>query len=347
MNKIKRVEWIDICKAFTVYLMVLAHVGVTKNIDIFIHSFHMPLFFVLSGFCFNEVKYNKLVVLIKSRFKTLIIPYIIFGTGLFMFWNICLMILNRKDEMQPLTSLLASMFWINTRAKPFGVVQWFLTALFVAEIIFWVLLHIGKNEVKKVACLLAVVAVLAGIYPEVSDFRLPWAIDSALMGTVFFGAGWVLKKLDVEKICYLITRNKFKCVVLSMGVAMIVVPLVFINGDVNIRSARYQNVALLLINAIIMTGIIIVCSVVVSDKKRKGKIYESVVFAGKHTLVVLLLNSTLIRIWEVVIGDKLAIRLGDGIYWVNVFVALAVLIIAVIMSVIIEKYVPFFVGKKL
>jgi fucose 4-O-acetylase-like acetyltransferase len=62
----KRLEWIDVLKGITIYLVIIGHVIQYGNgktyldtesfwdnyIFQFIYSFHMPLFIFLSGFCF-------------------------------------------------------------------------------------------------------------------------------------------------------------------------------------------------------------------------------------------------------------------------------------------------------
>lgn len=347
MDKGKRIEWIDICKAITVYLMVLAHVGIPKNVDIFIHSFHMPMFFLLSGYCFNEIKYNKVWVLIKSRFLSLIVPYMIFGAGLFVFWNVCLLALGQKEQMQPVASLLQSMFWVNTRAKPFGVVQWFLTALFIAEIIFWFILYIGQSKIKVVMIEIVVIGIIGCVYPQVFDFRLPWAIDSAMVATVFFGLGWIMKRIDMDKVYVYTKIEEKKCIITSILLMIVVTPLIFLNGEVNIRSIKYENGILFFVNAMIMMMVMILLSMVISSKTkiRKNAGYKKILLTGKHTLVVLLLNSTIIRMWEVAAGEKIAAELGKGMYLLNVIVAMIVLEISVVISVLIEKYIPFILGK--
>lgn len=83
-SKQAREEWIDVIKGFLIFLVVIGHCILTisadsillKAIVIFIYSFHMPLFFIMSGYLFNK-KYNFNVFLLK-KFKSLILPYIMF-----------------------------------------------------------------------------------------------------------------------------------------------------------------------------------------------------------------------------------------------------------------------------
>ena len=52
INK-KRIEWVDIAKGIGIFLMVMGHTGIPRIGNQWIYSFHMPLFFFISGFLFN------------------------------------------------------------------------------------------------------------------------------------------------------------------------------------------------------------------------------------------------------------------------------------------------------
>ncbi len=45
----KRIEWVDIARGIGIILVILGHIGIGK-VGKFIYSFHIPLFFFLSGF---------------------------------------------------------------------------------------------------------------------------------------------------------------------------------------------------------------------------------------------------------------------------------------------------------
>ncbi|MDR1897827.1 MAG: acyltransferase family protein, partial [Prevotellaceae bacterium] len=96
MNK-QRFQWVDIAKGIGIILVVYGHVirgihssGIIDDktfylSDTFVYSFHMPLFFVLSGLFFkrslDKYKANGLFV---EKCKSLVYPYIIwslFQTG--------------------------------------------------------------------------------------------------------------------------------------------------------------------------------------------------------------------------------------------------------------------------
>lgn len=94
--KLKREAWLDISKAYAIILVVIGHVvgGYTGNysneaydkfvsITLFlIYSFHMPLFFFLSGYSYaiqeNSDDRKSYVRFLKKKARRLLIPYVVF-----------------------------------------------------------------------------------------------------------------------------------------------------------------------------------------------------------------------------------------------------------------------------
>lgn len=49
---LQRIKWIDLTKGVAIFLMVCGHTGIPSLISNWIWSFHMPLFFIISGMLF-------------------------------------------------------------------------------------------------------------------------------------------------------------------------------------------------------------------------------------------------------------------------------------------------------
>ena len=54
MEKKERIVWLDVAKGMAIILMVLGHSGLPSVINSFIFAFHMPFFFVASGFLWDD-----------------------------------------------------------------------------------------------------------------------------------------------------------------------------------------------------------------------------------------------------------------------------------------------------
>ena len=70
----KRINWIDWAKVIGIWLVILGHAPAKGHI--FIYMFHMPLFFMLSGFLYKRTNFKSEI---KKSFRSLIIPYLIFN----------------------------------------------------------------------------------------------------------------------------------------------------------------------------------------------------------------------------------------------------------------------------
>ncbi len=85
----KRIEWIDTTKAIGMFLVFYGHyVEGTNGIALmqfrFIYSFHMPMFFIISGFFakkqIDTIKY------VKKLFLQRIVPVLSFGVIFIPLW---------------------------------------------------------------------------------------------------------------------------------------------------------------------------------------------------------------------------------------------------------------------
>lgn len=74
---VERVSYIDYIRAIGIVLMVLAHIPLSSAFVHYVHGFHMPLFFIVSGYCYRGRH-------LKKTIKKLLVPYFFF-----LQWHIC------------------------------------------------------------------------------------------------------------------------------------------------------------------------------------------------------------------------------------------------------------------
>lgn len=156
----KYYENIDILRGFAILLVVLGHALAIENIgasDVewcnviydFIYSFHMPLFFLISGFCYSHCENYGRFVLHKSKF--LLLPYLVF--------NLITMVMQR---VLPFFTLVESDLTKEIRQTCFyGGSIWFVYVLFEIMLIFPLYERIISGKVER-ALLLLVISM--GIY---------------------------------------------------------------------------------------------------------------------------------------------------------------------------------------
>ena len=76
----ERIKWIDAVRGWAIVLVILGHTdlaNMNREIFVWIFSFHIPLFFVLSGLVFR-IKEERYVDFFKNKIYTLLVPYLVF-----------------------------------------------------------------------------------------------------------------------------------------------------------------------------------------------------------------------------------------------------------------------------
>jgi acyltransferase len=196
-----RLHWIDALKGMGIMLVVFAHHSLPVALDTYIFSFHMPLFFFISGFLFDFGKYAESGAnFVKGRFRLLIVPY--FGFALLT----CLFYYLLDTGFQPgVTNIdffrnsalydLYSIFYALGPLVSYNPPLWFLTCLFMTELLFYGFARKYYSEPKKLVLWLTAAGVIGYLYSIYVPYRLPWNADVALSAVVFYGAGNLFRKL--------------------------------------------------------------------------------------------------------------------------------------------------------
>ncbi|MGB9938912.1 acyltransferase family protein [Methanosarcina sp.] len=195
-----RLHWIDALKGIGIILVVFAHHKLPVALDTYIFSFHMPLFFFISGLLFDFWKHTASAAsFVKKRFRSLIVPY--FGFALLT----CLFYLLLDTGYQPgVTNIdffkaspvenIHSIVYALGPLISYNPPLWFLTCLFVTELLFYGFARKYYSEPGKLVLGLTAVGVIGYLYSVYVPFRLPWNSDVALTAVVFYGAGNLFRK---------------------------------------------------------------------------------------------------------------------------------------------------------
>lgn len=182
----RRIDWIDIAKGYGMIMVILAHLGVGV-IGFWIYSFHMPLFFFLSGFVFSD-KYS-FGTFLKKKITKIIIPYFSLGVPLVIYEIIGDSLenvgegINKNIVWDHIQNLLAQKRWWPL---------WFLTCLFFLNIIFYALTHLCKSN-EQLCAMVFILTVLGLTYYKLDGKPLVWNIDICFTALPFFYVGYYLK----------------------------------------------------------------------------------------------------------------------------------------------------------
>ncbi len=215
MNEMKRTDWIDMARGYGILLVMVAHLCEWTPVGSLIYSFHLPLFFMISGYLFSIRE--SFGAFVKRKVTGMLVPYFCLAVPMIL-WDIFV-------EKGGLSWMYAPMFqgtklvsidsyggtfdWSRMGAqKPVSVLLrdvcglliqkrmwtfWFLACLFVLSFLFYVLVRFLKKEWIR-AVVVCAIAAAGFVYAALGEGALPWNADTALTALPFFYTGWLLKR---------------------------------------------------------------------------------------------------------------------------------------------------------
>lgn len=178
----ERIAWIDMARGYGILAVILGHLQL-GFFERWLYTFHLPLFFFLSGFCFSEG--TNFSAFVRRKCKSMVMPYFWLSIPLLLFDGsyACLSGHTFQESLW-----LIPRFLIQRRMWTL----WFLTCLFCLNVIFYAVLRAVKTDAKLAVC--SVAALLLGlIYYSAGGVALPWNVDVCFTAFPFFFAGYFCK----------------------------------------------------------------------------------------------------------------------------------------------------------
>lgn len=213
-----RLGWIDMARGAAIIMVVLGHAwrGMSEaaviadaklfhHIDQAIYLFHMPVFFILSGFVFMSGGYPSLLNFIKARVTRILYPmlvwyYIFVGVNVLM------------------TPYVNSPYGIDrffSMPVPFGTHLWFLWALFVIQLIcFPIIFFKSRLQLISYIFLSALIVFFVNYGFGYSNIWL----HHALAFFPFFLLGILSRNIKLQK--YISASNPVILILLGGGIFM-------------------------------------------------------------------------------------------------------------------------------
>ena len=319
-----RVKYVDLYRGIGIILMIMAHIGFGGVFDHYIHAFHMPMFFFVSGYFF---KLNSPKRFFWQKAKTLLIPYVFYTVIIYFGWKmVC---------GEPANSLVETL--INMKPSEFVAAQWFLTALFIANMTYWLIHILFRNDiyVSIVAFMLALCGNLIQLF-----YKKPciFSFDAGLVGVGIMHFGYLCRHCRI-RIIEKIMKLTWTETILTFSLLS---ALIAANEKVNMREGKYGLLPLFWINAIGMCIVLWNVARKLMDLQNEKcfkswivNIYSIIENIGRRSLVFLCLNQTI----TVIIFGLFPIRTGAHSFIVvihNTIVLFAALTLLYLLAIIRE-----------
>ena len=192
----ERITWIDMAKGFGIIAVFIGHMVQNSPLGSFVYSFHMPLFFFLSGYLFTSGQ--GFLKFLKKKSAAILLPYFTYGLIVVICEAIYPFILSgQKISRTVLNSLLSelSMFLLQRRY----MVLWFLAVLFWVNILAFFITKIRSMLLQTIVSI--GIFSLGMLYYHNGGEWLYWDLDAAAPAFLFFWAGYFCKYLDLIDGC--------------------------------------------------------------------------------------------------------------------------------------------------
>jgi fucose 4-O-acetylase-like acetyltransferase len=200
----QRYNWIDWAKTIGILLVIMGHGGlVSDEYKQFIYSFHMPLFFIISGYLFKSLPLKDRL---KKDMHSLIIPYFIINGILFSVWFLGGYLLKSEYHwsliplIQRLGGFMLGLGYNTDFGKPVSTPTWFLVALFFVRIIATCLRKLEKHIFPQI-CFVFFTILLVWLLDKFS-IRLYFSLNSTIMAIFFFYVGIWMRSIQYNTIQY-------------------------------------------------------------------------------------------------------------------------------------------------
>ncbi len=277
----QRITYLDMVKGVGIILVVFGHSTLAPDQAItWLASFHMPLFFMVSGMLMWHIgeEEKPFLLSIKRKAKGIMLPYITFSV-IYILIKLCYLV--RMPELITVEQIWDAVYQTLTL---YGIsVMWFLPALFVSEVVFLGLRQIKRGrEAITLGCVLILGAIAVSCKPLVEQIPLVgiYYICCMLLRSsaafVFVAGGYYTKKYVLKE------REKLNLIELFVGIFFcgVVVYLSFITPRVDMNFLVFGNPLTYYTTAIIGTmGVVLIC--------KNIRTIKMLTFLGVNSLVIM------------------------------------------------------------
>ncbi|WP_314084427.1 acyltransferase [uncultured Gemella sp.] len=328
----KRIEYIDMLKAFCIILVIAGHMGYTPiKMKLLLYIFHIPLFFFLSGMTLNVAKYTSFFEFFVRKFKTIVIPCLLMNISIFSIKSFILQpqFILKIDIIHFIKAMI-----VADRMHIYYQL-WFLNVLFLAELVCYFAIKYSDTLYKYI--IVYIVLILCGCLGKKlyeMEFWLIWSFDLVPYATIFILSGYILRRNLAT------LQSYFKILYFLPVVAVSIICGVY-NTRVDLFYQQINSTLLYFVAAFFG----IWASFILFKNIPNIPILERI---GGNTLIYYAYHSPIVLYILDIIMEQLAGKY-TGIFVSNYIIAIVELFLAIILCELIAKIInntfPFIIGK--
>lgn len=329
-------NWIDWAKVIAISCVVFGHIPMVSGSfpQHYIVTFHMPLFFFISGYLTKQEYIN--IGTLKKYWHTLIIPYFLYNFIFYPYWMVKHFVESSNvawyDFIKPFVGVLTLQIPTSV-SEPLNQVTWFIAALIVMKITLAICNHSKRRNYLIIT--LIITSTILYIVNKQFMFSHSITTDGFLKCFPFYLIGHFCKhyKLINEAPRY------YDWLICAIGIAGSVTIYLFggrHSSNTLIISLRFWSICVLAI-----LGLLSLC------KLLNNVVSPIILNLSIGTIVIMGLHWMMIGTTNVILSKLLHIE-GAIIYPLIIAIILTIIYEAVLYPIIIlfkNKY-PFMLGKR-
>lgn len=299
-------EQFNILKGLGIMLVVAGHVFMSGFFHNLIYLFHIPLFYIVSGYFFKDKYLDSVSKFVWRRFVRLYIPYICWGVAFIVFVN-AFVALHWVDN-PPMTfmegvksAVLLSLFKYT---PPLLGAIWFLKSLLFSNLFFMFVRKLSVLSSKRHNVGITVVASLAlyaiGIGLQRHNIQCPLykTLNRELCVVLFICIGWLYHKF-VE------CRIKYNISYIIIALIVLLVLAMFFSFEVGEMSF---SASMLVVSALIGFYLMLAISHCLTFYKKIGNF---ICYIGTNTIPILALHFLAFKIVTALVVGVYRLPAGD------------------------------------
>ncbi len=332
----KRIGWIDALKGFTILLVLLGHNN--PPFIKYIYGFHMPLFFIISGYLYHDYK-------VSDHIEKIVVNYYLKYFALCIFngilYEILVMCVTRSGfiNWQAIGDNIKGILVVNSASMDGCYPLWFLPVLAISEILFVLIMQVKSKYIKL--CLVVTIACIGFLFDNTKLF-IPFRIHIALVGVLFLGIGYGIKRLQILEKDFSDT-SKILNIIFTVIFAVIGFVVISVNtpdARVDMSDATYGNIILFLVGAILWSYCFMFVFEKVVSAREELWLFRALKYIGKHTIFIMSFDEITNIAGGLVLTDYMKIH----VWYVDFFIRMLVMIGCYLIFILLKQ--AYFVIRK-
>ena len=318
----RRIDSIDLFKGIAIIVIAWKHTIHPQCLDLVNVS---SLFFIISGIF---IKDEPFLPFLRKKIRTILVPFLFFYLLSYLA-RIVFYIGHHRTLCGFDWGILWDLFTISDKAHYLSVniPLWFLVCLFVMEIIFWGLNRILKETKARTYVLLAIIAVLYLFFEPIENWRTPLMLNTAIECLPYFIMG-NLFGLAISHYLIEATRPRFFIAVISI---VLFTALQYLPFDISVLPL-FKSLSLFMALLAMLSYVEGNQSVIARFVRTFGE--SSLLIMGVHVIILAPLQPI-----------ATAITGSSNLLAGAIALTLTLLVIYLLIPVV-NKYIPWAVGKK-